>query len=391
MMDVEKQKLNPNEVDLFADGFGAYCSKSVNALLFQNWFNALLLATIPAMMGVQLGWNDGVIFLFSLVAIAPFAERLSFVTEQLALHTSETLGGLLNATFGNVTELIVSLFALRMGMLRIVQVSLLGSVLSNLLLVLGCAFFAGGVRCRLQKFNKTAGTVSTGLLLLSTTAVVYPTFLGAVETAAKALVVSRCISVLMLLTYGGYVYFQLVTHTFLFDEEPAGGDEDDDDDEEEEPVLGVWGAIFWLAVITVFISILSEYMVDALEGAAENWGVPDLFLGTIIIPIVGNAAEHAAAIIFAVKNKMELALGIAVGSAIQISLFCVPALILTGWAFDANLSLDFKPFEAAAMLLTIMIVGGTISAGESTWLQGLMLVVAYCIVSAAYFVHEDVA
>ena len=106
---------------------------------------------------------------------------------------------------------------------------------------------------------------------------------------------------------------------------------------------------------------------------------------------MGNAAEHAAAIIFAVKNKMELALGIAVGSAIQISLFCVPALILTGWAFDANLSLDFKPFEAAAMLLTIMIVGGTISAGESTWLQGLMLVVAYCIVSAAYFVHEDVA
>lgn len=387
MGDVEKLRVHPNDVDLFADGFGAYCSKSINALLFQNWFNALVLTTIPAMVGVYCEWNDGLIFLFSLLAIAPFAERLSFVTEQLALHTSETLGGLLNATFGNVTELIVSLFALRLNMLRIVQVSLLGSVLSNLLLVLGCAFFAGGVRCRLQKFNKTSCNVSTGLLLLATMAVVYPTLLGMAETAAKALVVSRCVSVLLLLTYCGYVYFQLVTHTFLYDEDEGG--DDDDDDDEEEPILGVWGAIFWLAVITVFISLLSEYMVDALEGAAENWGVPDLFLGTIIIPIVGNAAEHAAAIIFAVKNKMELALGIAVGSATQIALFCLPALVLTGWAFDYNLSLDFRPFEAFALLMTILIVGFSISAGESNWLQGLLLVVAYCVVSASYFVHED--
>merc|ERR1712070_859275 len=215
-------------------------------------------------------------------------------------------------------------------------------------------------------------------------AVVYPTLLGMAETAAKALVVSRCVSVLLLLTYCGYVYFQLVTHTFLYDEDEGG-----DDDDEEEPILGVWGAIFWLAVITVFISLLSEYMVDALEGAAENWGVPDLFLGTIIIPIVGNAAEHAAAIIFAVKNKMELALGIAVGSATQIALFCLPALVLTGWAFDYNLSLDFRPFEAFALLMTILIVGFSISAGESNWLQGLLLVVAYCVVSASYFVHED--
>merc|ERR1712070_396319 len=218
----------------------------------------------------------------------------------------------------------------------------------------GCAFFAGGVRCRLQKFNKTSCNVSTGLLLLATMAVVYPTLLGMAETAAKALVVSRCVSVLLLLTYCGYVYFQLVTHTFLYDEDEGG--DDDDDDDEEEPILGVWGAIFWLAVITVFISLLSEYMVDALEGAAENWGVPDLFLGTIVIPIVGNAAEHAAAVIFAAKSKMELSLGIAVGSSTQIALFVVPLCVVIAWANDQPLSLDFHPFETGTLLLTVVLV-----------------------------------
>jgi len=142
-------------------------------------------------------------------------------------------------------------------------------------------------------------------------------------------------------------------------------------------------------VITVVIALLSEYMVDALEGAAEGWGVPDLFLGTIIIPIVGNAAEHAAAIIFAVKNKMELAIGIAVGSSIQIALFCVPVLVLSAWFLDTPLSLNFQPFETGVLLVTIILVGFTILNGESSWLIGVMLVVAYCSLSAAFFVHVD--
>jgi len=142
-------------------------------------------------------------------------------------------------------------------------------------------------------------------------------------------------------------------------------------------------------VITVFISLLSEYMVDALEAAAKGWGVPDLFLGTIVIPIVGNAAEHAAAIIFAVKNKMELALGIAVGSAVQIAVFVVPMLVCVAWVSDIDLSLNFHAFETGCLLITILLVGFIIQNGESNWLQGVMLIMAYCAISAGFFVHKE--
>jgi len=246
------------------------------------------------------------------------------------------------------------------------------------------------VSFKCQKFNKTSCAVNSGLLVLSVLVITFPMILevtGEENAAASALTVSRTVSVLLLLTYLCYIYFQLYSHTHLFN------DDDDDDEnespEDEEAILGVWGSIFWLAVITVFISLLSEYMVDALEGAAAGWGVPDLFLGTIIIPIVGNAAEHAAAIIFAVKNKMELSLGIAVGSAVQIGMFVVPLLVVVAWAVDIELSLNMGAFETAALLLTIMLVGFTISNGESNWLQGVILVVAYACLSAAFFVHVD--
>jgi len=282
-------------------------------------------------------------------------------------------------------------------MLRIVQVSLLGSILSNMLLVLGCAFFFGGLRYREQTFSKTAQALNAGMLLLSVMSLTFPMVLQATHTELEdtsVLNVSRAVACMLLVTYCCYLVFQLHTHRHVFEEskEPSDGDvdgDDDDDDEDEEAVLGLWGSIFWLGVITVFISFLSEFMVDALQGASENWGVPDLFLGTIVIPIVGNAAEHAAAIIFAVKNKMELALGIAIGSSTQIALFVVPLCIVIGWAVDEPLSLDFHPFETGTLLLTVLIVGFLIQNGESNWLMGLLLIVAYCVVSAAYFVHTD--
>jgi len=303
------------------------------------------------------------------------------------MHTSETLGGLLNATFGNVTELIVSLFALREGLLRIVQVSLLGSILSNLLLVLGCAFFAGGLRNREQTFNRMAASMNSALLVMGVMCLLFPTVLSATHEeleASSSLAVSRVVSGLMLVVYACYLVFQLHTHTHLFE-----GEGEEDGDEDEERILGAGGAIFWLAVITVFIAVLSEYMVDAIRGAAAELQVPDLFLGTIIIPIVGNAAEHAAAIIFAAKNKMELSLGIAVGSATQIALFVVPLTVIIAWFVDKPLSLDFHPFETGTLLMTVMLVGFITQTGESNWLQGVMLIVAYCIVACGFFVHVD--
>jgi len=209
------------------------------------------------------------------------------------------------------------------------------------------------------------------------------------EGNASSLTVSRTVSVLLLLTYCCYIYFQLYSHSHLFSENADDDDDERQDSDDETPILGVWGSVFWLAVITIFISVLSEYMVDSLEKAATG-GVPDLFLGTIVIPIVGNAAEHAAAIIFAVKNKMELSLGIAVGSAVQIALFVVPVLIILAWIEDIDLSLDFHIFETGCLLLTTILVGFMIQSGESNWLQGIILVIAYCAVSAGFFVHKDV-
>jgi Ca2+:H+ antiporter len=293
--------------------------------------------------------------------------------------------------------LIVSLFALQRGLLRIVQVSLLGSILSNLLLVLGCAFFAGGISYKAQRFNRTSCAVNGGMLVLSLMSLLFPQLLDQVEAEGSdaGLQLSRSMSLMLLVLYFGYLYFQLGSHSHLF-EDDGGGDGDDENDEEgeegedeEEAVLGVWGSVFWLAVITAFISLLSEYMVDALEGASVDWGVPDLFLGTIVIPIVGNAAEHAAAIIFAVKNKMELALGIAVGSSVQIAIFVVPMLVLVAWSSDVALTLDFHAFETGCLLITVLLVSVIIQSGESNWLQGAMLIVAYCAIAAGFFVHTD--
>jgi len=266
-----------------------------------------------------------------------------------------------------------------------VQVSLLGSILSNLLLVLGCAFFAGGIKTRQQTYNRIAASMNSAMLVIGIMCLCFPMLLTATHEELdeqSSLTVSRVSSCLMLVVYGCYLVFQLVTHTDLFEGEE--GEVDDD-----ERILGASGAVFWLAVITFFIAILSEYMVDAIRGAAAELQVPDLFLGTIIIPIVGNAAEHAAAIIFAAKNKMELSLGIAVGSATQIALFVVPLCVVIAWFFDVPLSLDFHPFETGCLLLTVMLVACITQTGESNWLQGLMLIVAYCIVSVGFFFHVD--
>ena len=446
------------DLDVLAQGWTVYWTRSIKALFFESWFNICMLAAPFAAYYYYTdvdGNNAAMTFGCSLVAIAPFAERLSFVTEQLAMHTSETLGGLLNATFGNVTELVVSLIALNRGLLRIVQarpppappsfaappaaippadpgarapmyvqVSLLGSILSNMLLVLGCAFLFGGVKHKTQRFNRTASSMNSGLLLLSVMSLTFPMLLNATHQATHdtldpvaVLYVSRVVAAMLLAVYCLYLFFQLYTHQHLYEDEAEA------DDDDEEAVLGVWGAILWLAVITVFIAFLSEYMVDAIEGAAHEVGVPDLFLGTIIIPIVGNAAEHAAAIIFAYKNKMELALGIAIGSStqarparpparhasaprdaaprsarsprdrapppVQIALFVIPLCIVIAWFVDRPLSLDFHPFESGVLLLTVLLVGFLVQNGESNWLQGVMLVTAYLVVSAGFFVHVD--
>merc|ERR1712137_389114 len=325
-----------------------------------------------------------------------------------AKYTNETLGGLLNASFGNVTELIVSYFALKAGLLRVVQLSMLGSVLSNLLLVLGSAMFVGGLYHPTQKFNKVGASTNNGLLAAVVLALSLPSILDATHEGSvpslqahkgaswlhgngsldeevmqggdAPLWLSRLIAMVLLVLYAALILFQLKTHRWLFD---------GDDDEDDPGILGFWGGIFWLAVITIGISILSSYIVDAIEGAAKDLHVPILFISGILVPIVGNAAEHAAAVVFASRNKMEIALGSSLGSAVQISVFAIPLCVVMGWIMGSPFSLDFHIFESASLLLTVTIVSITLVDGRGHWLKGLMLIFTYIMISAAFWAHAD--
>ena len=361
------------------------------------------------------GQSDTVVFIFSLIALCPLAERLGFVTEQLSSYTNDTVGGLLNATFGNATELIVSLVAINAGLLRVVQLSLLGSILSNILLVLGSAFLAGGLKYKGQTYKVDAGTTNVGLLLVSVLATITCTVIDASGTetsAAASLAFSRGAAVVLLALYLAFLLFQLKTHAHLFadDEEVAGEGEgiqlvasegeplpdaavqaEEEKEDEDEVVLSFRSSIVWLTAITVLIAVLSEWIVNAIEGFARGAGIPLTFISAILLPIVGNAAEHASALIFARKNRMDLALGIAVGSSTQIAVGVWPLCIIVAAIWGKPLSMDLQPFEAAAFLVCVLLLWQAIADGRSHWLKGAALIGAYVIFSIGFSEKIDLA
>ncbi|XP_026393022.1 vacuolar cation/proton exchanger 3-like isoform X2 [Papaver somniferum] len=363
--------------------------RSLKIVIFSNKLNILMPFGPLAILIHYLTGNHGWVFFLSLVGITPLAERLGFATEQLAFFTGPTVGGLLNATFGNATELIISIYALKNGMMRIVQQSLLGSILSNMLLVLGCAFFSGGVVFfkKEQVFNKTAATVNSGLLLMSVMGILFPAALHATHTEAhdgkSELALSRFSSCVMLIAYGAYLVFQLFSHKRLYEGE-AG-----DDDDDEVPEISKWECIIWLAILTAWISVLSEYLVDAIEGASVAWKMPIAFISVILLPIVGNAAEHASAIIFAMKDKLDISLGVAIGSSTQIAMFAIPFCVIVGWIMGRPMDLNFQVFETATLFITVLVVAFLLQDGTSNYFKGLMLILCYFIVAASFYVHVD--
>lgn len=363
---------------------------SLRHVLTESKLNLLLVAGPLALVARRQGWGDGAAFGLSLMAICPLAERLGFVTEELAKHTNPTVGGLLNATFGNATEVIVSIIAIRSGLLRVVQLSLLGSVISNMLLVLGSAWLMGGVKHHGQSFNIEGHGQNFGLLMLAVAACSLPTTLRLTGTELHGdnslLDLSRFSAGLMLLMYVAFIIFQLVTHVDLYKEEET---DDEDEDEDEVPVLGFWTGISWLWIITCAIAVLSDIMVDAIEGASESWNVSVAFISTILLPIVGNAAEHAGAVVFAVKNKMDMSLGVAIGSSTQIALFVLPLCVLVAWFEGKPLTLDLQAFETVVLFVTVVAVALACSDGKSNWLKGLALLCSYAVLSAGFFYHED--
>ncbi|CAA3031793.1 vacuolar cation proton exchanger 3-like, partial [Olea europaea subsp. europaea] len=370
--------------------------RSIYVVLFKAKINVLLPFGPIAITLHYLSKKHGFVFFFSLVGITPLAERLGYVTEQLAFYTGPTVGGLLNATFGNATEMIISIYALKNGMMRVVQQSLLGSILSNMLLVLGCAFFCGGVvhKHKVQNFNKAAALVNSGLLLMAVMGLLFPAVLHFTHTEVhkgkSELALSRFSSCIMLIAYASYLFFQLKSQTNLYSsvDEPRENNEEDSV-EDEAPEITQGEAIGWLAMLTLSISVLSGYLVDAIQGASEAMNMPVAFISVILLPIVGNAAEHASAIMFAMKDKLDITLGVAIGSSTQISMFVIPFCVIVGWIMGKPMDLNFQLFETATLFITVLVVAFMLQEGKSNYFKGLMLILCYLIVAASFFVHVD--
>ncbi|KAG0368329.1 hypothetical protein BGZ54_002167 [Gamsiella multidivaricata] len=297
----------------------------LKAILFASKINVMLIFIPIGIVAAKLHWPDVAVFILNFLAIVPLAKLLGYATEEISLRLGENLGALLNASFGNAVELILSIIALKEGKIAVVQASVLGSVLSNLLLHL------------------SYGT-----------------------------------SIVLLVVYVLYLVFQLKTHTHLYAT---------DSSEEEEPILPLWLGIVVLLIITVIVAFCAEFLVGSIDGLSHSWNISPTFIGLILLPIVGNAAEHVTAVSVAMKDKMDLAIGVAIGSSMQIALFVTPLMVIIGWIIHQPMTLFFNTFETCVLFVSVLIVNYLIQDGESNWLEGVMLLSTYLIVAIAIYFY----
>ncbi|XVE62041.1 hypothetical protein DITRI_Ditri06bG0087100 [Diplodiscus trichospermus] len=366
---------------------------NIQEVILGTKLSVLFLAIPLAIVADCYGFGRPWVFAFSLLGLAPLAERVSFLTEQIAYYTGPTVGGLLNATCGNATELIIAIFALNQCKIDVVKYSLLGSVLSNLLLVLGTSLFCGGIANlrKEQKYDRRQSEVNFLLLLLGLLCHSLPLLFqmageSVAITANQMLQLSRASSIVMLIAYLSYLVFQLFTHRQLFEAQEES--EEDDGLSQEAPVIGFWSGFIWLVGMTALISLLSEYVVETIEDASDSWGISVSFISVILLPIVGNAAEHAGAIIFAFKDKLDISLGVALGSATQISMFVVPLCVIVAWFMGIKMDLGFNLVETGSLALSIITVAFTVQDGTSHYLKGLVLLLLYFVIGACFFVSK---
>ncbi|KAK0629176.1 Sodium/calcium exchanger protein-domain-containing protein [Bombardia bombarda] len=393
--------------------FAKYPAQAWNVVkitLLSSWINLLLVAVPLGIFAGKQEWGATWVFSLNFFAIIPLAAVLSFATEEIAKCLGETLGGLVNATFGNAVELIVSIVALNAGEIEVVQASMLGSILSNLLLVLGMCFFLGGIknmrdangRSTEQSFASGTAQTTCSLMALSSASMIIPAALynnlSTAQDDDKAnsiLVLSRGTAGILLLLYCMYLFFALHTHRRFFEPEAQtdvdGGAISGGGEEEAEPIINPWSAAAVLIATTVVISVCADYMVDSIDEIVASGKVSKSFIGLILIPIVGNAAEHVTACVVAVKNKMDLAMGVAIGSSIQIALLVTPALVMLGWAIGQPMTMHFETFETIAFALSVMVVTYTVQDGKSNYLEGAMLIGLYLIIALAFWASPSSA
>lgn len=359
--------------------------KALSGILF-DWMNVMLVFVPLGLVAGHLRWSSLAVFATNFLAIVPLAKVLGAATESMANHTGQMVGGLLNATFGNAVEMIMCIQAVRAGLIRVVQGNLLGSILSNLLLVLGMAIFGSGIMRHNQTFNAQGAAASMTCQVVASISICLPTmFRGVPGTGdAEVLLLSRICSVFLTFTYFMFLWFQLKTHSDLFLDETAEGEE-----HEAESELSATGSVLLLCLSTLVVAACSENLVDSIEDVSKHYGLPKAFIGVILLPIVGNAAEHATAVTSAYKGMMDLALGVAVGSSTQIALFVVPCSVLWGWVFDTPMSLSFRNFDTACQMLSVFLVSQVLQHGNTNWLHGAMLMTTYALIAViTWFIPE---
>jgi Ca2+:H+ antiporter len=361
---------------------------------------AILLRFVP-------GWDSPTaLFIVSCIAIIPLAGWMGHATEHLAERLGQGIGGLLNATFGNAAELIIALFALSKGLEGVVKASITGSIIGNILLVLGLSFLAGGAKFKQQTFNRTAASISATALTMAAVALLIPTIFHYVAaqvpvaqggwTPAKEQSLSLAIAIVLIVTYGLTLMFSLVTHKQLFVGEQeqglaaaVGAERTAIEVEQHHQPWSVKRSVLTLLIATAFVALISEFLVGAVEGARETLGLTEVFVGVIIVAIIGNAAEHSSAILMAIRNKMDLSIGIAVGSSLQIALFVAPILLFASYLFGRPMNLEFTIPEVVAVFAAILIVEQISSDGESNWIEGVQLLSVYAILGILFYFLPD--
>ena len=342
-----------------------------------------LLAFVPAVLVIEVIDPEAhtLLFVLSVLAIVPLATLLSHATEAVAARTGDTIGGLLNATLGNLTELVIALAALRMGQYTLVKASLAGAIVTNSLFMLGASFFLGGLKYHVQDFNRVSARLQASLLFLATIALLIPSAVRSIDAGPAAVFVesiSLGLSGLLIAAYGLGLLFSLKTHRELFaSPEHAHGN---------EAPWPMWLALSTLAVVTIFVALVSEVFVESVQQAAAGFGMTPAFVGFIVVALVGGAAEMTSAFAGARSNRLDLSVGIALGSASQIALFVAPVLVLLSYVIGPTpMDLRFWPGAMAMMLTATLTAALVTNSGKSTWFVGVLVLMVYVIFAMSLY------
>ena len=376
-------------------------------MISKNTIFFILLVFCPLSLAAEwLDWGATTVFILTGLAIVPLAAFMGTATEEIAVVLGPNLGGLLNATFGNATELILAYVALKEGLVEVVKATITGSIIGNLLLVAGFSMLLGGLKFREQVFKPIVARMNASAMNLGVVAILLPTALqftssGVSEETLQEL--SVAVAIVLIAVYALTLLFSMRTHAYLYDvgiaaedvppetdaitqpTQPAEATESTADAPQKSPNLPLWVGI--LLLVTLGVAFESELLVGSLESATEALGLSGLFTGVIVLPIIGNAAEHATAVTVAVKNKMDLSMSVVMGSSLQIAFFVGPLLVILGWLIGQPMDLNFNPFELVVVVVAVFIVNSISSDGNSNWLEGVLLLATYAMIGLAFFFH----